>query len=232
MFKILFLISFVFNIGYAQSDYNKKRDVMISNQLVARGIKDPATLIAMRKVSREQFVPENMKQYAYQDNPLRIGSGQTISQPYIVAFMTQILQLESSDKVLEIGTGSGYQAAVLAEIVKTVYTIEIVEELGVSAKKTLKELGYDNVTVRIGDGYNGWKEHEPFDAIIVTAGIENIPQPLLDQLADGGRMIIPVGPSNRRNLVLVTKKNGKIKIKKVLPVRFVPFVRDKKGDQE
>ncbi len=232
MFKILFLISFVFNIGHAQSDYNKKRDVMISNQLVARGIKDPATLIAMRKVPREQFVPENMKQYAYQDNPLHIGSGQTISQPYIVAFMTQILQLESRDKVLEIGTGSGYQAAVLAEIVKTVYTIEIVEELGVSAKKTLKELGYDNVTVRIGDGYNGWKEHEPFDAIIVTAGIETIPQPLLDQLVDGGRMIIPVGPSNRRNLVLVTKKNGKIKMKKVLPVRFVPFVRDKKGDQE
>ncbi len=232
MLRILFLIGFVFNIGCAQSDYDKKRGVMVTNQLITRGITDPATLDAMRKIPRERFVPENVKQYAYQDNPLPIGHGQTISQPYIVAFMTQELKLNPNDKVLEIGTGSGYQAAVLAEIVKTVYTIEIVKELGISAKKTLKELGYDNVTVRIGDGYHGWKEHEPFDAIIVTAGIENIPQPLLDQLADGGRMIIPVGPSNRRNLVLVTKKNGKIKMKKVLPVRFVPFVRDKKGDQE
>ncbi|GAA4271577.1 protein-L-isoaspartate(D-aspartate) O-methyltransferase [Aquimarina gracilis] len=200
---------------------------MVTNQLIARGINDPATLRAMRKVPREAFVPKSIREHAYQDNPLPIGQGQTISQPYIVAFMTQILQLKPNYKVLEIGTGSGYQAAVLAEIVRSVYTIEIVEELGVSAKKVFQKLGYTNVITRIGDGYNGWEEHAPFDAIIVTAGIEEIPQPLLDQLAEGGRMIIPVGPSNQRNLVLVTKKKGKIKTKKVLPVRFVPFVREK-----
>ncbi len=229
---VLLLLCCVWSTGCAQSDYDKKRKAMVTNQLKVRGIDDPATLKAMRNVPREQFVPKKMQQYAYQDNPLPIGHGQTISQPYIVAFMTQILKLKPNDRVLEIGTGSGYQAAVLAEIVKEVYTIEIVEELGLSAKGTLETLGYKNTTVRIGDGYNGWEEHAPFDAIIVTAGIDKIPQPLLDQLADGGRMIIPVGPPNLRNLVLATKRNGKVKTKKVLPVRFVPFVRSKKGNNE
>ncbi|MEB3346468.1 protein-L-isoaspartate(D-aspartate) O-methyltransferase [Aquimarina gracilis] len=228
MYRVLLIFVFLcWTAGCAQYDQDKKRKAMVTNQLIARGINDPATLRAMRKVPREAFVPKSIREHAYQDNPLPIGQGQTISQPYIVAFMTQILQLKPNYKVLEIGTGSGYQAAVLAEIVRSVYTIEIVEELGVSAKKVFQKLGYTNVITRIGDGYNGWEEHAPFDAIIVTAGIEEIPQPLLDQLAEGGRMIIPVGPSNQRNLVLVTKKKGKIKTKKVLPVRFVPFVREK-----
>ncbi len=234
MLKICFITGLLINIsfGYTQTKYDIERKAMVSNQLVPRGIKDPATLKAMQNVSREQFIPETMKPYAYRDSPLSIGYGQTISQPYIVAFMTQILALNSEDKVLEIGTGSGYQAAVLGEIVKSVYTIEIVNELGALAKKTLETLGYDNVITRIGDGYNGWEEEAPFNAIIVTAGIKTIPQPLLDQLAEGGRMIIPIGPSNQRNLVLVTKKEGKIKTKKVLPVRFVPFVRGKDKNEK
>ncbi|MDY7394059.1 protein-L-isoaspartate(D-aspartate) O-methyltransferase [Aureibaculum sp. 2210JD6-5] len=217
-------------IGFGQEDYTAKREIMVKTQLKARGIKDSATLSAMQNVARHLFVPDNMKVHAYTDGALPIGEGQTISQPYIVAFMTEALQLKESDRVLEIGTGSGYQAAILATIVDSVYTIEIVKNLASESKDRLKELGYANITVKWGDGYHGWPTKAPFDAIMVTAGAESIPQPLLDQLKMGGKMIIPVGPkSDVSHLVLVTKKKNKITKKKLLPVRFVPFTREKKG---
>ena len=216
-------------IGFGQEDYTVKREHMVKTQLEARGIRDVATLLAMQNVPRHLFVPENKKPYAYTDGPLPIGDGQTISQPYIVAFMTEALQLEESDKVLEIGTGSGYQAAILAKIVDTVYTIEIVKHLAFKAKDRLQDLGYANVNVKWGDGYHGWPAKAPFDAIIVTAGADSIPQPLIDQLKIGGRMIIPVGQYKYvSHLVLITKKKNKITQKKLIPVRFVPFTRDKK----
>ena len=214
--------------GYGQVNYAEQRQVMVETQLKARDITDSKTLGAMSRVPREAFVPEDKKPYAYSDGPLSIGEGQTISQPYIVAFMTQSLRLKPEDRVLEVGTGSGYQAAVLSEIVDSVYTIEIVEVLGLKAIERLKELGYSNVEVKIGDGYHGWKEKAPFDAIMVTAGAETMPLFLVDQLADKGKMIIPIGPHKGvRQLVLLTKKNGKIKSRNLMPVRFVPFVRQK-----
>ncbi len=231
MYKIAFilLVAFYAKTSNGQDDYTTKRELMVNTQLLARDIIDPITLRAMRQVERHEFVPPSMKKYAYSDGPLAIGHNQTISQPYIVAYMTQELKLKPEHRVLEIGTGSGYQAAVLATIVNSVYTIEIVEPLGLIAAKRLKRMGYNNVIVKIGDGYHGWPKKAPFDAIIVTAAVEVIPQPLLDQLAEGGRMIIPVGPIKYfRNLMLVTKKNGKIKTKKRIPVLFVPFTRDKK----
>lgn len=219
---------FIFSAGLlsAQDDYQSLRASMVKTQLKARDIYQKATLDAMLKVPRHAFVPENVRPYAYTDGPLPIGEGQTISQPYIVAFMTQALKLKQEDRVLEVGTGSGYQAAVLSEIVDSVFTIEIVKPLGQRAGNLLKTLGYDNVVVRIGDGYHGWKEKAPFDAIMVTAGAEEIPEPLLEQLTDGGKMIIPVGPHRGvRQLVLLTKTNGKIKRRNLMAVRFVPFVR-------
>ncbi|MBT8261555.1 MAG: protein-L-isoaspartate(D-aspartate) O-methyltransferase [Bacteroidia bacterium] len=209
-----------------QSDYSERRAKMVRGQLESRGIKDKATLEAMRKVPRHMFVPENAKGKAYIDAPLTIGKGQTISQPYIVGYMTEQLQLKPTDKVLEIGTGSGYQAAVLAEIVSEVYSIEIIESLGETAANRLKSLGYDNVEVRIGDGYLGWPEKAPFDAIIITAGIDHVPQPLIDQLAEGGRLIVPEGARrSTRDLMLLRKKKGKIKRKFLIPVVFVEFQR-------
>ena len=211
----------------AQTDFVSQRRQMVKTQLMGRDIVDKVTLQAMDKVPREQFVPEDVRSYAYSDGPLPIGEGQTISQPYIVAFMTQALKLKPHHKVLEVGTGSGYQAAVLAEIVDSVYTIEIVEPLGIRARGLLGSLGYNNVAVKIGDGYHGWEEHAPFDAIMVTAGAEAIPQPLIDQLQEGGRMIIPVGPHKGvRQLVRLEKKNGKIKQRSLMAVRFVPFTRN------
>ena len=199
---------------------------MVESQLKARDIYDRATLEAMSTVAREQFVPKDVRLYSYADGPLPIGEGQTISQPYIVAYMTQALKLKPNHRVLEVGTGSGYQAAILAEIVDSVYTIEIVEKLGIKSRNLLRSMGYDNVQVRIGDGYHGWPEKAPFDAIIVTAGAEYIPQPLIDQLKNGGRMIIPVGPHRGiRQLVRVDKKDGKVKKKDLMAVRFVPFTR-------
>lgn len=199
---------------------------MVEKQLMARDITDASVLGAMRKVQRHLFVPGELRDQAYTDGPLPIGQGQTISQPYIVAYMTQALKLGSNDRVLEIGTGSGYQAAVLGEVVDSVYTIEIVENLGIMARERLKQLGYTNVVVKVGDGYHGWEEKGPFDAIMVTAGAPKIPQPLLDQLKDGGRLIIPLGPNNSiRQLVLARKKEGKIKTRSLMPVRFVPFTR-------
>lgn len=222
------IIGFLCTACFGQKDYNTLRTSMVEDQLIARDIHDRATLSAMEKVPRHKFVPEDVKSRAYSDGALAIGEGQTISQPYIVAFMTQSLKLKPDSRVLEIGTGSGYQAAILAEIVDSVYTIEIVEKLGLQARQRLKALGYSNVVVRIGDGYHGWVEKGPFDAIIVTAGAEEIPQPLIDQLADSGRMIIPVGAHRSvRQLVLLVKKKGKIKKKNMMAVRFVPFTRKK-----
>jgi protein-L-isoaspartate(D-aspartate) O-methyltransferase len=200
---------------------------MIKYQLKDRNIYDSDVLDAMLQVPRHYFVPKDKRVYAYADSPLSIGHKQTISQPYMVAYMTQVLRLRKNDKVLEIGTGSGYQAAILGKLVDSVYTIEIVAPLGMEAEKVLRRLNYDNIVVKIGDGYHGWQEHAPFDAIMVTAGAEKIPLPLLDQLKDGGRMIIPVGPHNGiRDLVLVKKKKGKITTKNLMSVRFVPFTRN------
>ncbi len=228
-FAVIVLVAFFAKMANAQDDYPTKRERMVKSQLLARDISDSVTLNAMRQVERHEFVPESMKQYAYADGPLSIGHKQTISQPYIVAYMTQELKLKPGHRVLEIGTGSGYQAAVLATIVDSVYTIEIVEPLGLLADKRLKRLGYKNIETKIGDGYHGWPDKAPFDAIIVTAAVKVIPPALIDQLAEGGRMIIPVGQTNYyRNLVLVTRKNGKIKTKKRIPVAFVPFTREKK----
>ncbi|WP_339704501.1 protein-L-isoaspartate(D-aspartate) O-methyltransferase [uncultured Kriegella sp.] len=205
-----------------------QREVMVQSQLINRDISDTATLAAMRKVLRHEFVPENIRDMAYADRALSIGFDQTISQPYMVAAMTQELKLKPGSKVLEIGTGSGYQAAVLAEITDSIYTIEIVESLGKLAKERLKRLGYDAVLVKLGDGYHGWPEKAPFDAIVVTAGAETIPLPLVEQLKEGGRMIIPIGPHNGvRQLIRVVKRNGKIKTKEMMAVRFVPFTRIK-----
>jgi protein-L-isoaspartate(D-aspartate) O-methyltransferase len=186
------------------------------------------TLAVIGQVPRHEFVPDELAGYAYINRPLPIGAGQTISQPYIVALMTDLAQLEQGDVVLEIGTGSGYQAAVLAELADRVYTIEIVEELGERAASTLERLEYDNVLARVGDGYAGWPELAPFDAILVTAAPEEIPQPLIEQLAVGGRMVIPVGEEYEvQNLQVLTKdEDGQVSVSNVIPVRFVPLTRD------
>jgi protein-L-isoaspartate(D-aspartate) O-methyltransferase len=205
------------------SDLAAERQRMVQQQLKARGINDGRVLAAMAKVPREEFVPPDSKGASYADGPLPIGYGQTISQPYIVAFMTEQLRLKPSDRVLEIGTGSGYQTAILAELVADVYTIEIVEPLAKSAEATLQRLGYKDVHVKAADGYKGWPEAAPFDAIIVTCAPGRVPQPLTDQLKDGGRMIIPVGERFAQELYLLEKKNGRLKESAVLPVRFVPM---------
>ncbi|MFP4041118.1 MAG: protein-L-isoaspartate(D-aspartate) O-methyltransferase [Desulfosudaceae bacterium] len=204
-------------------DLKKK---MIANQLVPRGITDAGVLQAFKQVDRHRYVPGPLRHLAYQDRPLPIGQGQTISQPYIVAFMTQALDLDSTDRVLEIGTGSGYQAAILAEIVEHVYTIEIVESLGRRAEQTLDREGYTNISVRIGDGYQGWPEQAPFDAIMVTCSPSDIPEPLKEQLAEGGTIIIPVSGSWGQKLILLEKQDDKLVEQKSLPVRFVPMVNE------
>jgi protein-L-isoaspartate(D-aspartate) O-methyltransferase len=207
-------------------DYEKLRREMVRTQIENRGVKDSATLAALRKVARHSFVPGEQVSSAYEDRPLPIGYGQTISQPYIVGYMTEIIKPKAGQKVLEIGTGSGYQAAVLAEIVSKVYTIEIVEELGKQATTRLKNLGYKNIEVKTADGYHGWKEHAPFDAIVVTAAAEFIPPPLKEQLKDGGRMIIPVGsPYMTQQLMLIEKTGNTYRTSSKMPVRFVPFKR-------
>ena len=200
----------------------KERAAMVAKQLAARAIRDARVLAAMGKVPRHRFIPEEGRAEAYADHPVRIGHRQTISQPYIVAFMSQALQLKPGDRVLEIGTGSGYQAAILGELVKEVYTIEILEPLGKRSKALLKDLGYRNIHVRVGDGYQGWPGKAPFDAIIVTAAPPKVPQPLLDQLKVGGRMIIPVG-TQRQGLVLIRRTETGYERKNVLGVMFVPM---------
>ncbi|HPB12607.1 MAG TPA: protein-L-isoaspartate(D-aspartate) O-methyltransferase [Bacteroidales bacterium] len=206
--------------------YQVLREKMVRDQIVSRGISDQLTLKAMQKVPRHLFVPAEYVSRAYNDSPLPIGHGQTISQPFIVAYMTEVVKPTSRKKALEIGTGSGYQAAVLAEIVKEVYSIEIVPELAKESAALLGKLGYENISCKYGDGYQGWKEHAPFDIIVVTAAAPEIPQPLIDQLAENGRLVIPVGPpSSIQELILVEKKNGKTVEKRLTLVRFVPFRR-------
>jgi protein-L-isoaspartate(D-aspartate) O-methyltransferase len=210
------------------TDFEKLKDEMVTKQIEYRGIKDTATLKAMRTVKRHLFVPEESVNSAYDDGPVPIGYGQTISQPYIVAYMTELIHPKPWHKVLEIGTGSGYQAAILAEIIDSVFTIEIIPELGITASERLRNLGYDNAVVKTDDGYYGWEEHAPFDAIIVTAASEYIPPPLLNQLKDGGRMVIPIGsPFMVQWLMLIEKDGEKIITKNLIPVRFVPFRRSK-----
>jgi protein-L-isoaspartate(D-aspartate) O-methyltransferase len=223
--SILFLFAFLFH-GSAQ-DFSALREKMVKEQLESRGIKSKEVLKAMRKVERHRYVPKEIVAQAYEDRPLPIGEGQTISQPYVVAFMTEALALKSSDKVLEIGTGSGYQAAILGELCKEVYTIEIIESLGEKAKALLQSQ-YKNIFVKIGDGYEGWPEAAPFDAILVTCSPTHVPGPLQEQLAEGGRMIIPVGERFTQELVLLTKKNGKLSRQSTIPVLFVPM-KDKGG---
>lgn len=227
LFGRVFIVILIVGISCpacSQDQYKQRRMNMVATQIIARGITDEEVIKAMKKVERHLFVPSNYAHRAYDDGPLPIGYGQTISQPYIVAYMTEILKLDSTDRVLEIGTGSGYQAAILAEICKTVYTIEVVPQLGSRSKNLLSILGYDNIFVMVGDGYKGWPEHAPFDAIIVTCAPTHIPEPLQEQLEEGGRMIIPVGERYVQQLVLMGKKDGKLKRKNVLPVLFVPMV--------
>jgi protein-L-isoaspartate(D-aspartate) O-methyltransferase len=206
-----------------ESNFARQRQRMVLEQLAARDIRDPRVLAAMEKVPRHEFVPEAVRQQAYNDRPLPIGHGQTISQPYIVAFMTEQLKPKAADRVLEIGTGSGYQAAVLAELVAEVYSIEIVEPLAKEAKATLERLDSRNVHLKTGDGYQGWAEHAPFDAIIVTCSPDHVPLPLVSQLKEGGLMIVPVGQTDRQELVLLEKQEGAMSQRAVLPVRFVPM---------
>lgn len=206
--------------------YRVERERMVEQQIFSRGVKHKATLDAMRKVPRHLFVPSSHVHNAYRDSPLPIGHGQTISQPFIVAYMTEIVNPKPGQVVLEIGTGSGYQAAVLAEIVGEVYTVEIIPQLAASSKQLLNELNYNNIHVKSADGYYGWEEAGPFDAIVVTAAAEHIPPPLIDQLKDGGKMISPVGtPFFVQQLMLVEKNKEKTTTKTLMPVRFVPFTR-------
>lgn len=224
---ILLLIPFTV-YSQLKDPYQAERNKMVSGQIVARGISDYATLQAMRKVPRHLFVPMSVAGQAYNDWPLPIGYNQTISQPFIVAYMTELSRPAKNKRALEIGTGSGYQAAVLAEIVDTVYTIEIVPELARESAARLKVLGYENIIVRYGDGYKGWPEHAPFDIIMVTAAADHIPQPLKDQLAEGGRLVMPVGnPATVQELIVLTKRKGRITEQRLEPVRFVPLKRIK-----
>lgn len=204
-------------------DFTMERNRMVEEQLASRDITDPRVLNAMRSVPRHRFVEAGQEDLAYTDQPLPIGWQQTISQPYIVALMTQALELSPEDKVLEIGTGSGYQAAVLAELARTVYTIEKVESLLQRAQAILETLGYDNIVSKLHNGTQGWPEHAPYDAIMVTAGAPEIPRPLLDQMKEGGRMVIPVGDQTLQEMLKVTRQNGNVQMEKIGGCRFVPL---------
>jgi len=211
--------------GAPSSDPTRQaeRERMVERQIEARGVKDTAVLRAMRQVPRHLFVPVSYAPQAYRDGPLALGHGQMISQPYIVAFMAEALRLRGDDRVLEIGTGSGYQTAVLAQLARDVFSIEIVKPLAEQAAAKLKELGYANVQVRAGDGYQGWPEHAPYDAILVSAAPDHIPQPLLDQLAVGGRMILPLGKKFSQDLMLIRRTHSGYERTPLLPVAFVPM---------
>ncbi|MBN2217102.1 MAG: protein-L-isoaspartate(D-aspartate) O-methyltransferase [Pirellulales bacterium] len=216
-----------------QSRFKAARARMVRDDLIDRDIRDPRVLEVMGRVPRERFVPEDLAGQAYRDGPLPIGHGQTISQPYIVALMTQLVEPKPTGRALDVGTGSGYQAAVLAELCKEVYSIEIVEPLAASARRRLDQLGYANVTVRHGDGYRGWKEHAPFDAIVVAAAADHVPQALVDQLAPGGRLVIPVGRFFQELLLIEKMPDGSTERRKIAPVAFVPMTgeaeRGKRG---
>ncbi len=228
-------ITMVWTTGFGaecdQTEFKKQRDRMVDRQIVARGVRNVSVIEAMRSVPRHCFIAERFEQSAYYDSPVPIGHGQTISQPYIVAIMSELLEVKPGQRVLEVGTGSGYQAAVLAAMGVEVFSIEIVAPLGKEAERILRKLGYDRVRTRIGDGYKGWPQQAPFDGIIVTAAPSRIPQPLKDQLAENGRMVIPVGPVHGiQQLYLLRKVEGKIIQEKIFDVRFVPMVdEDGKG---
>jgi len=210
---------------FAEEDFAVKRQKMTEKDIKARGVKDPRVLNAMSRIMRERFVDKGVAPQAYEDHPLPIGEGQTISQPYVVALMTEALKLKPADRVLEIGTGSGYQAAVLAEIVSKVYTIEIRKSLAERAERLLRDLGYRNIKVKYGDGYFGWEEHGPYDAIIVTAAANHLPPPLIRQLKEGGRLIIPLGSTiYSQILTIATKKKGELDVVQLGRVAFVPMV--------
>lgn len=229
---LLFIILFGFSAGCGgdrsslssdiKRDFKTMRQKMVETQIKNRGVKDELVLSAMLKVERHRFVPKAYESQAYSDQPLPIGEGQTISQPYIVALMTELLELKGEERVLEVGTGSGYQAAILAELAKEVFTIEIIEPLASSAEKLLSELGYQNIEVKAGDGYLGWPEQAPFDAIIVTCAPDHIPKPLIDQLKENGRLVLPVG-AHSQELKKVVKRSGKIETTNIIPVIFVPM---------
>lgn len=221
----LVFVIFVPSLSYSDDIYERKRFLMVERDIRLRGIKDTRVLDVMKKVPRHLFVDEGLRDQAYEDHPLPIDEGQTISQPYVVALMTEALRLKSSDRVLEIGTGSGYQAAILAELVKEVYTIEIRRTLADRAEKRLKDLGYRNIKVKYGDGYYGWDDFAPFDAIIVTASANHIPPPLIKQLKDRGRLIIPLGSTiYYQILTVVTKKKAEVFLEQMGPVAFVPMI--------
>jgi protein-L-isoaspartate(D-aspartate) O-methyltransferase len=225
---IIVLISATGSGGQTSDAYKTQRYEMVKSQIASRGIVNQKVLEAFRNVPRHEFVPHEYRRFAYADQPLPIGEGQTISQPYIVAYMTEVLNIKPGEKVLEIGTGSGYQAAILAEVEAEVYSIEVIEPLADRAKNVLENLGYKNIFLKTGDGYQGWEEHAPFDAIMVTCSPSKIPEPLKEQLAEGGRMIIPVGEQNSiQYLYLLEKRKGKIRQQNVMPVRFVPMIDDK-----
>lgn len=221
-FSFFLILAAVNNAEGGDDEYTRMRRDMVESQIISRGVSDPELIEAMLKVPRHEFVPEGLEHQAYLDSALPIAMGQTISQPYIVAYMTELLSLKKGDKVLEIGTGSGYQAAIIAEIGCDVYTIEIVELLSQSAKNILTKLGYRNIHFRVGDGYQGWEENSPFDAIIVTAAPPEIPGPLKAQLKENGRMVIPVG-EGIQDLILITNTKKGLVEKRVTPVRFVPM---------
>jgi len=211
------------NQSTQESWWIKRAERMVETQIVSRGVRDADVIRVMKQTPRHLFIPERLKEQAYGDHPLPIGSGQTISQPYIVALMTEYLSLTGTEKVLEIGTGSGYQAAVLSQLVDTCYSIEVVQGLADQAGNKLKELGYGNVVVKWGDGYLGWPEHAPFDRIIITAAPETVPEKLVEQLAPDGRMVLPVG-THFQELILITKTRRGIQRRNIIPVRFVPMI--------
>ena len=219
---MVFILLFLTVSTDYSSNYTILRERMVKEQIIARGVKDSSVINAMLTVERHLFVPKRYQPYAYEDHPLPIPYNQTISQPYIVALMTELIEIKKTDKILEIGTGSGYQAAILSLLADSVFTIEIICGLATSADKKLESLGYDNVIVKCGDGYKGWKENAPFDGIIVTCAPDKIPPPLISQLAIGGRMVIPVGEFYQ-SLILVTKDSTGITKKNIIPVRFVPM---------
>lgn len=216
-------LSPIFMFDKMKRNFEQEREKMVDSQIKQRGVKDEKVLEAMRNVPRHMFVKKNMKPYAYNDEPLPIGEGQTISQPFIVAYMTEVLQLKGDERVLEVGTGSGYQAAILAEIVKEVYTIEIIQALSLKARDVLIELGYKNIYFKVGDGTLGWIEYASYDAVLVTAAPDRVPEALQKQLNISGRMIIPVGAAFQE-LVLIVREKKKYKKKKLIPVRFVPLI--------
>jgi protein-L-isoaspartate(D-aspartate) O-methyltransferase len=225
---LIIIVLFLLGAGYSEEGFYVSREKMINSQIKARGVSDQLLLKAMFKVKRHLFVPLIHRGLAYEDAPLPIGEGQTISQPYIVALMTELLELKGGEKVLEIGTGSGYQAAILAELAKEIYSVELLKPLAERSQKLLKELGYENIKIKQGDGFLGWPEYAPFNAIIVTCAPEEIPPVLLEQLAEGGRLVIPVG-TDYQELRQLKKKDGKIISRGIIPVRFVPMLRSQGG---